>query len=322
MKALALISGGLDSLLAAKFIQEQGIQVKGVKFKTPFSAKKKTHSFDIDLEFRELDISDEFLKLIKKPKHGFGAHLNPCIDCKILMLKKAKRLLKEEKAKFIITGEVLGQRPMSQHKKALEIIAKDCGLDGLILRPLSAKLLPKTIPEKKGWVKRENLLDFNGRSRKPQIKLAKKLQILKFQQPAGGCLLTDRQFSRRLKDLIEHNQLNLGAINILKIGRHFRISSVAKLVVGRNEEENKLLLGSAKGNDYLFYPHIEVAGPTSLGIGKFNRKLIELACAITYRYCDKDSPKAVEIFWHIGKGEEEKLTIADIGGEDLEKYRI
>lgn len=295
MKAIALISGGLDSILAAKVIQNLKVEVMPLHFSIPFSHNAKKSSLEIKnmvlknlgTELRDENLAEEFLEIIKNPEHGFGSNINPCIDCKILMLKKTKELMKEWEAKFVITGEVLGQRPMSQNRNTLTIIEKKSGLEGLLLRPLSAKLLSPTIPEQEKWVDRERLLDINGRGRKPQMELAEKLGIKDYAQPAGGCLLTDPEFAKRLKDLITHNELNLENIELLKIGRHFRMSADAKLVVGRNEKENEKLLKLAKNNDFIFMPS-RTAGPTALGRGGFNEELIRHSYKIVWRYCDKN----------------------------------
>jgi tRNA U34 2-thiouridine synthase MnmA/TrmU len=297
MKAIALISGGLDSILAARVVKQQGIEVVALKFKIPFGHNKDESGFDAGLEIKEIDIQNGFFGILTNPRHGFGSNMNPCIDCKILMLRKAKELMQEYDAKFIITGEVLGQRPMSQHKTALKTIVKDAGLDGLVLRPLSARLLEETIPEKEGWVKRERLLSFSGRGRKPQIALAKTFGIQEYAQPAGGCLLTDRGFSMRLKDLLAYEGLSRNNVELLKIGRHFRLSEKAKLVVGRDENENKQLLNFAKADDYLFMPNDELAGPTAVGRGLFNDELIVLSCSITVGHCDLNGKASADIVY-------------------------
>ncbi len=286
MRALALISGGLDSALAAKFIQNQGIEVVGLYFQIPFSGCKKEMLSSLGVVINYIDIKEKFLRVLENPRYGFGSNMNPCIDCKILMLQEARELMPELKADFIVSGEVLGQRPMSQNRQALELIAKRAGVVDLLLRPLSAALLPETLPERQGWVKRQNLLNFSGRSRKPQMELAKKLNITDYPNPAGGCLLTDPGFAGRLKELMAHQELNAGNIELLKVGRHFRLGPNAKLVVGRNEKENELLVGLARENDYLFFPNEELAGPTSLGRGVFDEELLKASCQITCRYCD------------------------------------
>lgn len=269
MKALVLISGGLDSSLTVRAIQKQGIEVLAVHFLTPFSplttatihtSRQKKIAEQLGCEFKAIDLGDEYLQMLKNPKYGYGKHTNPCIDCKIFMLKKAKNLMNEVGASFVATGEVLGQRPMSQHKRALQTIEQESGLTGLLLRPLSALLLPATIPQKEGWLKQEFLFDIDGRSRKRQLALAKEWGIEGYSWPGGGCLLTDKYFSKRLDDLIAHEQLSLHTVELAKIGRYFRISPSVHLSVGRNEEENKTLLTLTAKDDIIFSP-LNIPGP-------------------------------------------------------------
>jgi len=298
IKALALISGGLDSLLAAKLIYDQGVEVIGVHFKIPFCKVDIKKSFpEIGIKIIEVDLGEEFLKLILKPRYGFGTNMNPCIDCKILMFSKAKAMMDELGAKFIITGEVLGQRPMSQNKQALQLIKKQSGLDDLLLRPLSAQFFPPTLAETEGWVKREKLLNFNGRRRNPQMQLAKNIGILKFAAPAGGCLLTDADFSRRLEELLAHQELNLDNLALLNTGRHFRVGEKTRLVVGRNEKENNLLEQLAKPGDYLFSPQKNLAGPSALARGLITTELIFLSSEIVSAYTDVMGLNEIEILY-------------------------
>ena len=265
LKAILLFSGGLDSMLAAKILLEQGIKVFPVFFKSYFFGPEiaKKSAKILGLKLRVVDFSKEHLKIVKKPKFGYGSSMNPCLDCHILMLKKAKEIMKKGKFDFVATGEVLGERPMSQNRRALELVEKESSLEGYLLRPLSAKLLKPTIFEEKGLIKRENLLDIRGRSRKRQIELAKKFGIKWFPSPAGGCLLTDLEFGRRLKELLEKYP-NFGGddVEILKVGRHFWFGKI-KIVVGRNESENLKIKKLAKKGDVLVemknYP-----GPTTL----------------------------------------------------------
>jgi tRNA U34 2-thiouridine synthase MnmA/TrmU len=306
LTAIALVSGGLDSILALAVVAAQNVRVIPLHFRIPFCPLAKTSSGKnipelapglTQEQLRTVDIGEEFLALLKNPAHGFGSQINPCIDCKILMLRKAAGLMREWGASFVVTGEVRGQRPMSQNRQALEIIEKESGLEGMVVRPLCARLLDETIPEKQEWLNRDRLLDFNGRSRKPQIELARSLDIQGYSQPAGGCLLTDPGFAARLKDLIAHKELSLENINLLKVGRHFRLGPGTKLVVGRNEQENNRLSALALDGDYLFMPHQEAAGPTCLGRGVFDQEKLQLACGIARRYSDlKDGQKA-EIFF-------------------------
>ena len=247
-KAIALLSGGLDSSLAIKIMLEQGVEIEALNFATPFcqctrhssgcknEARKVAQQ--IGVQIKVVSLKDEYLDLVKNPPHGYGKNLNPCIDCRILLLKKAREYMPEIGASFVITGEVLGQRPMSQHRKALDMIERESGLEGLILRPLSAKLLPPTMPEKIGVVDREKLLKISGRSRKTQIELAREFSIIDYPCPAGGCLLTDKNFAAKMRDAMARSDIKAHDIPILKIGRHLRLTDEFKLIVGRNEVEN------------------------------------------------------------------------------------
>jgi len=287
-KAIALLSGGLDSILAIKIILEQNIEVEAINFITTFF-KSNSYStvLKLGIKLKVFDVSKEYLDIVKTPKYGYGSNMNPCIDCKIFMLKKAYQYLKETGAQFLITGEVLGERPMSQTKRALEIIEKESKLEGLILRPLSAKLLKPTIPEKTGLVDRNKLFDIKGRSRKVQIALASKFNIKDYPNPSGGCLLTDPGFSRRMKDLIKHNQnFSLDEVELLKFGRHFRLSPFAKLIVGRDKTENDNLLKFLREDDFCFMPS-NTKGPIAIGRGIFSESQTHLAVSIVARYSDK-----------------------------------
>ncbi len=293
---MALVSGGLDSLLAAKLIQNQGIEVIGIHFRIPFCKLDPAESFaQAKIELLQFDLGQEFLELLKHPRYGFGSNMNPCIDCKILMFAKAKELLTDLKADFIISGEVLGQRPMSQNKQALRLIKERSGLGQLLLRPLSAKFFAPSLAEKSGWVKPEALLNFNGRRRGEQTQLAQKLGIVKYAYPAGGCLLTDPSFSKRLRELLSHQELNLENLKLLKVGRHFRVGENARLVVGRDAQENNLLLQLAIEEDYLFSPEIKFAGPTVLMRGVSTPELFNLALEITAAYSDTAGFKEIKV---------------------------
>ena len=285
-------------MLATKLIYDQGLEVIGLHFKIPFCKLDIKESFpDIGIRIIEVDLGKEFLGLIQKPRYGFGSNMNPCIDCKILMFSKAKELMPGLGARFIFTGEVLGQRPMSQNKQALKLIKEKSGLDDLLLRPLSAQFFPPSLAEKEGWVNRRKLLDFNGRIRTPQMKLAKDLGLLKYANPAGGCLLTDPSFSKRLLELLAHDELNLENLELLIVGRHFRIGEKTRLVVGRDEGENSLLMQLAKPGDYLFGPQRDLAGPTSLARGLITRELIFLSSEITSAYTDAAGLKEIKVLY-------------------------
>ncbi|MCX5712428.1 MAG: tRNA 4-thiouridine(8) synthase ThiI [Candidatus Omnitrophica bacterium] len=334
MKAIALISGGLDSLLAARLVREQGVEVVGIYFDTPFCLRDKTledkrvaklHDLmrSIGVGLRIIKLGDEYLSMLKKPKHGYGANMNPCIDCKIMMLTEAKKLMPQLGASFVITGEVLGQRPMSQHRKALEDIEKESGLDGLLLRPLSAQHLEQTIPESKGWVKRELLGNFSGRSRAAQKELAARFDIKDYPNAGGGCLLTDPEFSRRLEDLFRHRALNMDNVALLKLGRHLRFDPKTKLIVGRNEKENNLLLEIAQDGDYIFMTDKDTAGPTSLARGEVNEDVIRISCAITCYYAKSKNKPVLNIeYWRHPGGSKAMQSIAAIKETELAKFKI
>lgn len=334
LKAIALISGGLDSTLAARLIQGLGIELVALNTVSPFCLCAK-HSGNgcmhsarsvaagLGLKLISVDVGKEFLEIVKKPKHGYGSNMNPCIDCRILLFSKAKELMRQEGASFVVTGEVLGQRPMSQRKDAMLLIDREAGLSGLVLRPLSAAVLGPTIPEKEGLIRRDKLLAISGRARKEQFALAEKFGIKDFPCPSGGCLLTDPEFSRRLKDLMRYSELTADNIQLLKLGRHFRLDDKAKLVVGRNEQENQRLLELAREGDYLFTPDENSAGPTSLGRGDFNPDLIRLSGRLAWRYCDKaGSPSGAIFYRKFPGGEEKKLEALPLGEPQLMELRI
>lgn len=295
-KAIALLSGGLDSILATRLILDQGIEVEAVNFltifcnctssgKTCLASKSAATSLGIDLKVFE--VTGDYIEIVKAPKHGYGRNLNPCLDCRIFMFKKAGEYMKETNASFIVTGEVLGERPMSQRMDAMRIIENESGLKGLIVRPLCAKLMEPTVPEKEGIVNREKLLDIRGRSRKPQIQLARDLGINDYPCPAGGCLLTDEGFANRMRDLMKYNpNFTVHDIKLLKIGRHFRLGPGAKLIVGRNEEENNKLSKLADADDISFWPSNR-NGPLGIGRGVFDKNLIDITSCIIAKYSDR-----------------------------------
>ena len=284
-------------MLAAKLIKAQGIEVLGLFFETPFFSSPKAikSAESIGLPIKVVDITDRHLEMLKNPKHGYGGQMNPCIDCHTLMIRIAGEMLEQEGASFIITGEVLGQRPMSQNLKALSMVASESGFQRLLLRPLSAKRLPMTLPEEKGWVDREKLLGLSGRSRKPQMALAKRLNIKDYPSPAGGCLLTDEVFSRRLKDLLKATpHLALREIELLKWGRHFRIGPRTKLIVGRNEKENHTIHALSKDTDLLLRT-VSVPGPTAIVLGDLTPEIEELAASVTVSYSDAGNSELTEV---------------------------
>ncbi|MEM3616600.1 MAG: tRNA 4-thiouridine(8) synthase ThiI [Candidatus Bathyarchaeia archaeon] len=325
VKALALFSGGLDSSLAIRLLQEQGIEVEAITFLTPFytakaggfSLQRAAERLGVPLKVVRLGL--EYLRIIRKPKHGYGRHMNPCIDCHIFMLKKAKRYAKQIGADFIVTGEVLDERPMSQHMKALKIVEEESSLKGRLLRPLSAKLLPPTEAEKRGLVDRSKLLDIRGRSRKKQLALAKAYGVTEYQSPAGGCLLTYKEFAAKLRDLLQHKKrISMADLELLKVGRHFRFGK-NKIIVGRNKEENEMLLRLKSRNDYFFEAQ-GCGSPITLLQGPKKKQAIEKAAQLTAYYSDQKTGKV-----HVKYGREklEKgIMVGRPNKEESERLRI
>jgi tRNA-uridine 2-sulfurtransferase len=297
VKAISLFSGGLDSILATELIRRQGIEVIAFNIKTPFGIPKKDGSTEatqgaeqLKVPLKVLCVDQDYLRMLRNPKHGYGKNLNPCVDCKIFILKKAKQYAKEIGADFLFTGEVLGERPMSQHGPALKTIAEEAGLKGKLLRPLSAKLLSETVAEKKGLVERNKLLSIQGRSRKPQFELAKEYGIKCFPSPAGGCLLTCEEYSKKLWDLFENKKrISMADIALLRVGRHFRFGK-NKIIVGRNETENNCLVATKMPADYVLEP-LDVMGPTSLLQGPKTKAAIQAAAKLTASYSDAKAGK-------------------------------
>jgi tRNA U34 2-thiouridine synthase MnmA/TrmU len=297
-KVVALLSGGLDSQLAVRMMQEQGFDVSAVAIKTPFcdfdcgrgcGFEIRERADDLNVNLKTVYLGDEYIEMLKHPKHGIGAGFNPCVDCRTMMFDAAKKHMEEIGAEFIISGEVLGQRPMSQHAPALRIIEKESGLIGKIVRPLSAGLLPETDPEKEGLIKRENLGMIKGRTRRNQLEMAKKYGIENPPNAGGGCLLTEPQFGIKAKDLFEHIETpTINDIDLLKIGRHFRLDEETKFVVGRNKDENEMIKAIALPGDILLEAKDHL-GPISILRGKNAKDHVEFAASVTLRY--SDAPK-------------------------------
>jgi len=294
-KAIALYSGGLDSTLSVLVMKRLGVEVTTVQFDTDFgcsvsrrSGGKPTSQAPESLGFAVEThyIGDKFIELVKNPKFGHGKNMNPCVDCRILMLKEAKEFMEMTGAEFIVTGEVLGQRPMSQRRDSLNIIDREAGLKGLVLRPLSAKLLKPTMPEEEGLVNRDMLYGFGGRSRKPQMALAEEFGLTEYPAPAGGCLLTEPNYAYRLRELFDHHPDSSPLdLQLLRIGRHFRISPECKVIVGRDKAENEALLRLADDNS----PLMRVLGhgsPMTLLSGRTDEEAILIAAALCARYSD------------------------------------
>jgi len=298
IKAVGLFSGGLDSMLAVKLMKEQGIAVDVLQYRLgfePLRIQRRIKKLDrkvseeeveqlLGVKIQHPDVVEEFLQIVFHPKHGYGIAMNPCIDCKIFILSRAKEYMEAHGAQFVFTGEVLGQRPMSQQRPTLLQIEKASGLQGYLLRPLSAKLLEPTIPEQKGWVDREQLLDISGRGRTVQMELALKYG-LRYPQPAGGCLLTDKSFAKRLHELMtfkSKDQITVEDITLLKLGRHFRISETVKVIVGRHEVDTGFLQQHTSGR---WYAEVrEYQGPFVLIEGEPSEQEFEHIAQLTVSY--------------------------------------
>ena len=329
-KVVALLSGGLDSQLAVKMMQKQGFEISAVAIKTPFcdfdcgrgcGFEIRERADDLNVNLKTVYLGDEYIEMLKHPKHGIGAGFNPCIDCRAMMFDAAKKHMREIGAEFIISGEVLGQRPMSQHAPALRTIEKESDLIGKIVRPLSAGLLPETIPEKEGLIKRENLGMIKGRTRKNQLQMAKEYGIENPPNAGGGCLLTDPQFGIKAKDLFDHIETpTINDIDLLKIGRHFRLDDETKFVVGRNKDENEMIKAIALPEDILLEAKDHV-GPTSIIRGKNAQKHVQFASSVTLRYSDAPKEQSGVV---IVKNDDltEEITTDRANEESYIKFRI
>ncbi len=301
VKALVLLSGGLDSILAVKLLLEQGIEVEAVNFRSNFCGPSKARPAAkmLGVPLREVDIREDFLAVLKNPKYGYGAGLNPCIDCHALMLKKAGQIMCAEGFDFVATGEVLGERPMSQHKQALKIVEREAGLEGYLLRPLSAKLLEPTMPEKESLVDREKLLAISGRSRKKQMELAARYGIKNYPTPAGGCALTQAGFARRLAELMKNKpDFDAADVDLIGVGRHFWLASPkreegeggvdgSQIILGRNEQENQILESAAKKNDVLIEPENFIGPIALIKDERMNDLLVDKTKRLVFKFAPK-----------------------------------
>ena len=313
MRALALFSGGLDSVLAMKVVANQGIKVIAVNINTGFGSTNdrlehmQNMCDQIGVELKILDLRTEFLdEVLFDPKYGYGKNFNPCIDCHGFMFRYTGQLLKKYDASFMISGEVLGQRPMSQNKDALQNVKKLSEVDDLIVRPLSAKLLPITKPEREGWIDREKLLDISGRGRTRQLELAKEIGLEDFEPPAGGCLLTEIQFSNKLRDFVSKDSLDINDIDTLKAGRHLRLPGGAKLIIGRNQDDNEKLKAT-NSIKYLKGRILDASGPF---------------CLIQKDISDSDKKLAGDIIVTYGRTDMDKVYEVDFGEFKLEGKRL
>jgi tRNA U34 2-thiouridine synthase MnmA/TrmU len=309
LKAVGLLSGGLDSTLAAQLMLEQGIEVYAINFTSPFctcTPKKAGCAAVITavkglggVKLKQVALRDEYLEMVRDPRHGYGSEMNPCIDCRIMKIHKAGKYMRKIGAAFLFTGEVMGQRPMSQRKAAIELIDRESGYPGYILRPLSARHFDPTVPELKGWVDRSKLLAISGRSRKIQISLAAEKGIRDYPCPTGGCLLTDKNFAGKLRDYFDHTpRPRIRDIALLKIGRHFRLADGGKIIVARNQQECKIL-ENLSGNDSRFLVPLNFKGPSVLLHGN----ALEEAVAKMLHYTSRRVPDTVRIT-HNHRGKE------------------
>ena len=338
-KAVALISGGLDSMLAAKIVMEQGVHVEGINFFTGFCVEGHTHAIrendkakpkrnnalwvaeQLGIKLHIVDVVEAYKKVLINPRHGYGTHMNPCLDCKIFMVNKAKQWIVENDFDFIITGEVIGQRPMSQTKSKMPIVSKQSGADDLLLRPMCAKNLPATRPEIEGWVDREKLCDITGRSRKPQMALAEKFGIDDYSQPAGGCcFLTDKYYSARLVDLWKaqgSKDYELDDVMLLKVGRHIRPEKHFKLIIAREEGEGRFLEGYKK--EFTSMHCLSHTGPLALIDGITSAEDLYLAASIVARYGQGRHAEQVDIKVRDKEGSERTLQVKPLTNEEIPK---
>ena len=331
-KAVALLSGGLDSSLAVRMMLEQGIDVEAVAVKTPFcdfdcgkgcGHRVKEVADELGIKLKTVYFGDDYLQMLKNPKHGYGSGMNPCIDCRGMMYRAAKDHMEKIGADFIVTGEVLFQRPMSQNNRALHIIEEEAGLEGKVLRPLSAKHLPATDAERSGLVSRNSMGDIKGRSRKGQLAMAKHFGVAEPPNAAGGCLLTDPAFSVRIRDLMAHSEglPSLNDVDLLKVGRHFRLDSNTKLIVGRNHDENEQIRALATDEDVVLEARDSV-GPTCILRSKaISDSLLLKAAEITLRY--SDGPRAEASVVRVSTaGEKREITALPCENSAADSLRI
>lgn len=306
IRAVGLLSGGLDSALAARLLIDQGIEVIGLHLESPTSCRSDVREVARHLGIRLVTRpkGEEYLRLLRDPRWGYGRNMNPCVDCRVFMFRLGRPYLDELDAQFLFTGEVVGQRPMSQMRDRMLLIDRESGLEGWILRPLSARLLPETEPERRGWVDRSRLLDIFGRSRTEQLALAERYGLKHTTAPAGGCLLTDAAYSRKLRDLFEHAPADATGtqdVALLAIGRHFRFADGLKIVLGRDESENRRLEAFEGGGRWRVEP-LDFSGPTALVCGTRDERALARAIELVRRYARAPEPGA-RVRWREDGGE-------------------
>ena len=336
-KAVALVSGGLDSMLAVRLIQEQGIHVEGINFFTGFCVEGHTHAIrkkdrdrpkrnnalwvaeQLGIKLHIIDISEDYKDIVINPKHGYGANLNPCLDCKGFMVHEALKWMQKHDFDFLITGEVMGQRPMSQRKDTMPVVSKESGAGDLLLRPLCARLLPETKPEQEGWVDRDQLLDISGRNRKPQMALAKKYGFTEYAQPAGGCcFLTDANYSSKLADLWQargEKTYEIDDIVMLKVGRHLRPKPSFKLIIAREEGETNFLKGYRK--KYISLNTISHSGPIALIDGETDSDDLELAARLVARFSSGRESEFVNVEIRHKNGESKNIDVVPFRADEI-----
>jgi len=338
-KAVALVSGGLDSMLAVRAVQDQGVHVEGLNFFTGFCVEGHTHAIRkkdkarpkrnnalwvaerLGIKLHLVDVVEDYRDVVLNPKHGYGANLNPCLDCKIFMVERALDWMRGEGFDFVLTGEVVGQRPMSQRKETMPVVQRDSGAEDLLVRPLCAKHLPPTLPEREGWLDRESLFDFSGRSRKPQMALAARYGFTDYAQPAGGCcFLTDPHYSVKLTDLWSsrrNREYDLDDILLLKIGRHIRPRPDFKVIIAREEGEGRFLRGYRK--KLMSMTTVSHGGPLALIDGMARDADIELAARIVARYSQGRSAESVRIEVRTLEGSTRELDVRPLAADDIPK---
>jgi len=320
-RAVGLLSGGLDSVLAARILMDQGIQLIGICFISPFfgSERAERAAAQLGIPLLVKDITEEMVEIVRRPLHGRGSALNPCIDCHALMIRKAGELMESERMDFVFTGEVLNERPMSQTRESLSLVAKLSSYGDYLLRPLSARLLPETRMESAGLVHRNRLLDLHGRSRRRQLELARSYGLTEFAPPGGGCVLTEKGYAPRLKDLLEQGNFDRRDLRLLRLGRHFRLGS-AKLIVGRNREENEEIRKWAREGDILLYAR-SVPGPLALLYGKVSTEQLVQAAAICASFADLPSEGGLSEIMVQG-GEGGRIQPPRLTPEQIQQFRL
>lgn len=340
--AIALISGGLDSLLATKVVLDQGVEVEGVNFFTGFCVEGHTHAIrrrkqekikrnnalwvaeQLGIKLHIVDIVQEYKDIVLNPRHGYGKNLNPCLDCKIFMVERALSMVSFDNHPFdfAISGEVIGQRPKSQKREKMEIISRESGAHDKLLRPLSAKCLPMTLPEREGWVKRDYLHDFAGRSRKPQMELAAQYGFTDYAQPAGGCcFLTDQNYANKLQDLWTtrgKRDYELDDIMLLKVGRHLRPNQRFKLIMARDEGENNFLKGYRQQFTYLDV--VDHKGPIALIDGAPTEVDLQVASRLVARYSQKRDNPTVRVQVRFPHGEEREFQVKPFASHEIPDF--